>query len=288
MVTLYPKKLMGNTLVPAQDVIYYNAVIRRVLMDYQEFIKAIYKLTTIDLSRYKERQMKRRIDSLIEKNGFKNYDEFVVAIKNDKKLYETFVNYLTINVSEFFRNFDQWNNLSNEIFPYILKNLSKKPVIWSAACSTGQEPYSLVMCLSKLIPMSDIHIIATDIDKQVLAKAQEGIYKEKDIKGIPDEFIKKYFLRLDNGDYKVVDEVKKCIEFRQHNLLKDKYPSNCDLIVCRNVLIYFTEEAKNDIFIEFNKSLKKGGILFIGSTEQIIKPKNIGFDVVKSFFYKKV
>ena len=87
---------------------------------------------------------------------------------------------------------------------------------------------------------------------------------------------------------KINDEIKKCVEFKQHNLLKDEYPSSCDLIVCRNVMIYFTEEAKKDIYINFNKALKKEGILFVGSTEQIIQPKQLGYTSAKSFFYEKI
>lgn len=258
-----------------------------IAMDYTVFVKEVYKLTSIDLALYKERQMKRRIDSLIKKEGFDGYDSFLAGLKKDKNLYERFISYLTINVSEFFRNIEQWKILNNEIFPYILEKLSKRPVIWSAACSTGEEPYSLVMVLSRFVPLKNIHIIATDIDKQVLAKAKLGIYNEKSISGIPKEFVEKYMIKNDNYTYSVCDEVKKCVEFRQHNLLRDPYIMNCDLIVCRNVLIYFTEDAKDTIFANFNKSLKEGGVLFIGSTEQIIKPKSLGFETWKTFFYRK-
>ena len=256
-------------------------------MDYYEFIKKIYKMTSIDLYLYKERQMKRRIDTLIDKLGFDGYESFVNGIQKDAKLYDTFINYLTINVSEFFRNKEQWKILNDIVYPYLFETFSKKPVIWSAACSTGEEPYSLVMSLSKFIPLSNIHIIATDIDKQVLEKAKAGIYTEKSIQTIPDEFVAKYFTKIDSFSYQINDEIKKCVEFKQHNLLKDPYPQNCDMIVCRNVLIYFTEEAKKDIFIKFNESLKKDGVLFVGSTEQIIKPREMGYSVWKSFFYKK-
>ncbi len=82
--------------------------------------------------------------------------------------------------------------------------------------------------------------------------------------------------------------MKKCVEFKQHNLLKDTYPTGCNMIVCRNVMIYFTEEAKSEIYKKFNAALKKDGILFVGSTEQIISPGESGFSTFKSFFYKKM
>ena len=93
--------------------------------------------------------------------------------------------------------------------------------------------------------------------------------------------------KIGEKNYQVKDEIKKCVEFRQHNLLKDEYPTGCDMIVCRNVVIYFTDEAKTEIYKKFNKSLKKNGILFVGSTEQIINYRELNYSSVKSFFYKK-
>ena len=255
--------------------------------DYEGFKKQIYSLTQIDLNAYKEQQMKRRIDSLINKHKIKTYKDYVAAIKADKNLFEEFVNYLTINVSEFYRNPEQWKVLENDILPALMAK-SKRLKIWSAACSTGDEPYSLVMMLSRHMPLSNIKIIATDIDKQVLAKAKEGLYNVKSLKTLPPDLMKKYVTKVNEYTYKVSDEVKKCVDFKQHNLLKDTYPNDCDLIVCRNVLIYFTEEAKTEIYKKFNTSLKKDGILFVGSTEQIIQAQTLGYATAKSFFYKKL
>jgi len=165
---------------------------------------------------------------------------------------------------------------------------SKTLKIWSAACSTGDEPYSLVMMLSRHMPLSNIRIIATDIDKQVLEKAKAGLYNVKSLKTLPDDLMKKYIKQENEYTYKVADEVKKCVDFKQHNLLKDAYPSDCDLIVWRNVLIYFTEEAKLDIYKKFNSALKKDGVLFVGSTEQIMQPNTLNYSVAKSFFYRKM
>lgn len=253
---------------------------------YETFKKDVLVLTKIDLNAYKERQMKRRIDSLITKHHYTTYTQYVEALKKDNVLFEEFVNYLTINVSEFYRNPEQWTLLERQILPELLK---KSPTlkIWSAACSTGDEPYSLVMLLTRFMPLSKIKIIATDIDKQVLDKARMGLYNIKSLKGLPDEFIKKYFKQVSATSYQISDEIKKCVEFKEHNLLKDPYPDRCDLIVCRNVLIYFTEEAKDVIYRKFNASLKQGCFLFVGSTEQIIQPEKIGYDTYQSFFYRK-
>ena len=256
-------------------------------LDYEKFKDQIFRLTNIDLNSYKERQMRRRIDSLITKHHIDSYDKYVSALKVDKDMLVEFINYITINVSEFYRNPEQWKMLENDILPYLMKRFGSNLKIWSAACSTGDEPYSLVMLMSKFFPLEKIKIIATDIDKQVLEKAQKGLYSDKFVKSLPNDYLNKFFKRIDDKTLQISDQVKACVEFKQHNLLEDTYPNNCDLIICRNVLIYFTEEAKNDIYKKFNTSLKQDGILFVGSTEQIIQSKSLGYDTYKSFFYKK-
>ena len=255
-------------------------------MDYEGFKKSVYDLTKIDLNAYKEKQMKRRIDTLIAKNNIVGYDEYVKAIQKDKDLFEGFVNYLTINVSEFYRNPEQWDILDKEVFPNLIKTYGRNLKIWSAACSTGDEPYSLVMALSRHLPLSNIKIIATDIDKQVIAKAKIGLYNEKSIAGVPKDLKEKYFTKI-GASYQISEEIKSRVEFKQHNLLKDPYVSGCHLIVCRNVLIYFTEEAKQEIYKKFNDALGSRGLLFIGSTEQIMNYKELNYDRYKSFFYQK-
>ena len=256
------------------------------IYDYEYFKKEIMALTTIDLNSYKEKQMKRRIDTLIAKHKIVGYDKYVQALKGDKALFEEFVNYITINVSEFYRNPDQWKILDETVIPELISKFGKNLKVWSAACSTGDEPYSLVMALSKHIPLNQIKIYATDLDKQVIAKAKTGLYAEKSIASVPEEFKKKYFTKV-GPSYKIADEIKARVEFKEHNLLKDVYPTDYHLIVCRNVLIYFTEEAKDEIFRKYCKSLSRGGVLFIGSTEQIMNYKEVGFDRKNSFFYVK-
>jgi chemotaxis protein methyltransferase CheR len=257
-----------------------------VAYDYEYFKKAVFDLTQIDLNAYKEKQMKRRIDTLIAKNGIVGYDKYVAALRADRPKFDEFVNYLTINVSEFYRNPGQWEILDKEVFPNLISKFGRNLKIWSAACSTGDEPYSLVMALSRHLSLSQIHIFATDIDKQVLAKAKVGLYGEKSIAAVPDEFKKRFFTRI-GPSFQISEDVKKQVEFKEHNLLKDSYPRACHLVVCRNVLIYFTEEAKTEIFTRFYQALIPGGQLFIGSTEQIINHADIGYTRNNSFFYER-
>lgn len=254
--------------------------------NYEKFKKDIFHLTRIDLNAYKEQQMRRRIESLIVKNKLHDYEAYFQFIKKDKEAFDQFINFLTINVSEFYRNLSQWEYLSKEVFPELIHKFGERLKIWSAACSTGDEPYSVVMCLSKFVPLSKISVLATDIDKGALEKAKLGIYTEKSIANVPEEFKKKYFKKIGNS-YQISDEIKKRVTFQQKDLLRDPYPSQCDLIICRNVVIYFTEETKMEIYKKFNQSLKEGGVLFIGSTEQIIQYKELNYNRKQSFFFEK-
>lgn len=255
--------------------------------DYVEFKSDFYKLSGIDLNLYKERQMKRRIESLMARKGFSGYDIFYKGMERDEELLRTFVRYLTINVSQFYRNPIQWETFETVVLPMLCKKFHKNLTIWSAACSTGDEPYTLAMICEKYMPLSHIKIYATDIDEDVLAFAQEGIYTEKSLIDLPEEYKSKWFHKVDESHFQIDSKIKKCVSFRKHNLLADPYFKDIHLIVCRNVVIYFTDEAKSDIYRQFNESLFDDGVLFIGSTEQILRPKEYGFEAFTTFFYKK-
>ena len=254
-------------------------------MDYTQFKLNIYQISNIDLNCYKERQMKRRIDTFIEKNNYKEYGDFLQALRRERLLYDEFMSYITINVSEFFRNPKQWDVLRDVCTPVFL---SKDRIrIWSCACSTGEEPYSLAMLLAENFPLQDVKIIATDLDKQVLDVARQGIYSRKDMLSVPAKSTNKYFTDIGNDKFKISESIKKCIQFKKLNLLEDRYPKNIDLILCRNVIIYFTEKAKNELYQKMNDSLNENGILFVGCTEQIVDCRKFGYDLIQSFFYKK-
>lgn len=254
---------------------------------YEAFKKNILDFTGINLSCYKEEQMKRRISTLISRKGLAGYEEYFQHIKQNTEEYDEFLSYMTINVSEFYRNPEQWDVLERDIIPELISSHNGNINVWSAACSTGDEPYSLVMLLAKFIPMNRINILATDIDLKIIEKAKSGIYTANSLKSLPTEFKSKYFEMIGNDTYKISESVKSCVTFRQHDLIKDEYPQNIDLIVCRNVLIYFTEQAKNEVYNKFYNAMSDNSTLFIGSTEQVIRYRDIGFDIYKSFFYKK-
>jgi chemotaxis protein methyltransferase CheR len=253
--------------------------------DYSMFKNLVFKKTGIDLSSYKEKQMKRRIEALASRRGFSNLANYFHRLDEDTILLNEFVNYITINVSEFFRNPAQWQTLREVIMPMLLGN-NKELKIWSSACSTGEEPYSLVMMLSEIMAPEKIKVIATDIDMGAIEKAKIGVYKENSLKNLSQQYVKKFFVKVPDG-YRISEDVKRRVDFGRLDLLKDSFPSGCHLVLCRNVLIYFTDQAKQQIYNKFGRSLVSKGILFVGSTEQIVVPGKYGFVSLKPFFYCK-
>jgi chemotaxis protein methyltransferase CheR len=253
---------------------------------YQWFIKKVLDRSGIDLSSYKRPQMERRINSLMRSQNVNNYEDYLQLLIRDGAHYHKFLDHITINVSEFFRNPSHWQVLQDKVLPELLSGKSSLKV-WSAGCSTGEEPYTLAMVLLEKLAGRFNNIIATDIDRLAIEKAQKGAYSQKAIAGVPGSWLKKYFSQ-NNESYIIKEEVKKWVDFKQHDLLKDRYPNNCDLILCRNVVIYFTEEAKLRLYQGFQQALRPGGILFIGSTEQIFQARELGLKSIATFFYQKV
>lgn len=254
--------------------------------DFTLFIKKFKEFSSIDLALYKEAQMKRRLTTLRNKRGFATFHSYFDAIKKDKELLHEFLDRMTINVSEFWRNPNRWEVLAERFIPEMAKSTGGRLRCWSAACSTGEEPYSLGMILAERKLLRDAYLLATDIDEGALEKSSKGIYMERSLKDVPEDYRKKYFREV-SGLYHVSDELKREVTFAKQNLLADRFESGFDLIVCRNVMIYFTEEAKTQLYHKFAQSLKSGGILFVGSTEQIFNPGSYGLEPAETFFYRK-
>jgi chemotaxis protein methyltransferase CheR len=255
-------------------------------MDFNQFIGEVHRKFSLNLGAYKEKQLKRRIESLISTTGAKGYQEYFELLCKDSAQLERFFDKITINVSEFFRNAEIFQSLEKAIFPQLCAG-NQKLKIWSAACSNGSEPYSLAMILNECFPGVSFTINATDIDANILKSARRGVYDEKAIKGVSGSRLQKYFTRNGANMYQVIPELKRHVQFKKHDLLEDEFEKDYDLIVCRNVMIYFTRETQNDLYRKMYDSLKDGGVLFIGATETIAQYKDYGFDKVSHWFYRK-
>jgi chemotaxis protein methyltransferase CheR len=253
--------------------------------DWENFKEKFNAKSGINLNYYKPAQMQRRINNLMARHGVNSYMGFFNLIDKNQQLFKDFVDYLTINVTEFFRTPEKFIELEKKVLPELLAK-SPKLNIWSAGCSIGAEPYSLAMILAELTPHTRHRILASDLDVEILAKAQKGIYTNNEFKNISDSRAGKYFKHVD-GNFYIGDDIKSRVEFKRHNLLLDKFETGFDLILCRNVVIYFTEEAKDALYRRFLTALKPGGVLFVGGTEAILNFRDIGFQHYLPFFYRR-
>lgn len=254
-------------------------------MDFTEFHNWIYKEFNLNLNAYKPEQLNRRISSLMSRRGINSLEEYKKVLLKSEEEKEKFLDFITINVTEFFRNPDLFFELQKKIKEYALKNSNLK--IWSAACSIGCEPYSIGMLINEISPSIKVKILATDIDTNILKRATNGEYIDVEMKNISETFKNKYFNYL-NDKYVIDRKIRSMVTFKRHDLILDRYESDFDLIVCRNVIIYFKNETKKEIFKKFSESLKKDGLLFIGATESIYNYKEYSLEKVSTFIYRKV
>ncbi|WP_425059553.1 Chemotaxis protein methyltransferase [Sporomusa carbonis] len=253
--------------------------------EWELFKQKLHAKSGINLNDYKPAQMQRRIGNMMNRHGASGYLDFFSKLEANPKLYKDFIDFLTINVTEFFRTPEKFDELEKKVIPDLLKR-SPKLNIWSAGCSIGAEPYSLAIMLNEITPQTRHRIFATDLDVEMLAKAKQGSYSANELKNIPPARLNKYFTQA-NGIATIKDDIKAKVEFQRHNLLVDKFESGFDLILCRNVVIYFTEEAKDGLYRRFFTALKPGGVLFVGGTEAILNFRDIGFQHYLPFFYQK-
>ena len=253
--------------------------------EYELISQQILQITGIDLAQYKTQQMRRRLTGLASANAA-SVAEYCKLIKNDPGSLEKLKNFLTINVSEFFRDAEQFQVLRNRIFPELLKK-KRRLNVWSAGCSHGGEPYSVAMILEDLAPGRNHRVLATDLDDAVIAKARNGgPYTSADINNVDRKFVLKYFEKPDDQFY-LTDQIKGKVTFRKQNLLNDVFESGFDLVMCRNVVIYFSDDAKAMLYRGFYNSLIDDGILFIGATESLLNAVDLGFARIENCFYRK-
>jgi len=253
--------------------------------EFNKFKRNIASLINLDLTNYKSTQMERRIVSLMNRIEIDSLDDYLTVLKSDSQRLEEFVNMLTINVSEFFRNPEKFFELESIYIPELLKK-SPRIKIWSAGCSIGAEVYSVAMILDKHGLLDKCDLIASDFDINILKKAKEGIYNKFEVGTIPRAY-EQYITQISENEFQIDSKLTSKIRFERQDLLNSKYEKDFDMILCRNVVIYFTEEAKDKLYKNFYDSLKPGGILFIGSTERINNYRDIGYKLKTAFFYEK-
>jgi len=256
--------------------------------DYMQLRNAVLDLLSIDLMHYRTQQMERRLTSYLERGEYKTWAECVQALYRKPGEAQRFFDFFTINVSSFYRDADQWNQLNERVLPAILQQISPLGIqAWSIGCSIGAEPYTLAMLLSELAPLRRHRIYAGDIDATVLKRASAGgPYLRNELQEMPQKLADKYLVA--HGDqFRVRPEVRELITFERFDLLQNTPTRTYDLIICRNLTIYFTQEVKERVFRNLTQAIKPKGVLFIGSTEAITNYRQYGLDYLAPSFYQR-
>jgi chemotaxis protein methyltransferase CheR len=252
------------------------------------FVKhKVFSLTGVDLNCYKSQQVIRRLGMYLRRSGYPNWPGYFRAIQNDPAELGKLKDYLTINVSSFLRDPERFAYLRDSVLPELLRHRPRLRV-WSAGCSFGHEPYSLAILLTESTGLHCRHLIrATDIDSSALARAQTGgPYSAGNLENVPRALRARYF-RTDGDAYFVVEDLRRRVSFVHHNLLADPFEDEFDLIVCRNVVIYFTPDTKARLYRRFHDALRADGVLFLGATEVVSKPSSLGFELLDVSFYRR-
>ena len=248
--------------------------------------KTLEKALALDLNGYKPAQMRRRLDTFIDRNGRLTPPVFCKRLAQDAEMLDALRDWITINVTEFFRDATQWTRFATTILPLIRENKSR-PKIWSAGCSNGSEPYSIAMLLAEA-GVAHPRILATDFDRRILDAARKaGPYAASGVRAMPTALRDTFMRADDRGDFWVIDTIKARVDFREMNLLRDRFDHGFDLIACRNVIIYFEDRVKDALLRHFTEALAPNGILFIGSTESILNAQAIGLERVGGDFYRR-
>ena len=238
----------------------------------------------LDFKQYKPNYLKRRIGVRMRATGCGDYLQYRQYVRQHPEEYGRLINDLTINVTEFFRDPDVYEALRSRVIPEIIDY--KKKIgsynlrAWSAGCATGEEPYSLSILFLEAIAGRNaqapwmLRITATDLDDKALKAAKEGFYES--VKLLPGIDLRRYFYQDGNG-YRVKEEVKKPVRFLLLDLMHKPPLRHLDLILCRNVLIYFEREKQAKILDIFSHCLREGGFLVLGKSETIVGPEGSSF-----------
>jgi chemotaxis protein methyltransferase CheR len=227
---------------------------------------------------YKEKCLRRRIAVRMRARGVHTYDDYARILDADADEYERLLDVLTINVTKLFRNWDAYASIAANVVPVLWHRTTPLIRVWSAGCSSGQEPYSLAVLFhrhaatSGMLPQIErVRILGTDIDRQCLAAAERGQFEAADFSDTPDELRTRYFSATSPSV--VAPGVRNLVRFERRDLLGEPAPAGpFDLVVCRNVLIYFDRDTQERVFEKFYESLAPDGFLVLGKVETLLGP----------------
>jgi chemotaxis protein methyltransferase CheR len=229
-----------------------------------------------NLDIYKDKCIRRRIAIRIRATHCRTAEEYGELLRQNQAEPDLLLKVLTIHVSQFFRNPPTFEKMRTEIIPCLLKSRATKEgaglTFWSVGCASGEEPYSIALILREFFPREAakerVTILATDVDANILEVARRGLYGEERLIEVPDSIRQRWF-RKEEGSYRLLPEIKEMANFRKSDLFdRDSFPE-CDLILCRNVLIYFERGEQEKILNGFADVLNNGGMLILGKSETL-------------------
>ena len=251
--------------------------------DFIQFCTGFRRLTGIDLTQYKRRQMERRVRTFADRRAPDLISYLQVLLGSRDELNE-FLDRVTINVSQLWRNPEQWEALAK-----IVAELAETGTVraWSAGCSYGAEAYTLAAIGREVAPSARLEIVGTDIDKRMVARAREGLFTIDDARSAPPAQLGKWFDRVPDG-WRAKPELRLLTRFDTGDLLNDRVQAaRFDLVLCRNVVIYFTEPVRDALHHRLVESLRPGGYLLVGSSERVAEPRTLGLQCPTPFIYRK-
>lgn len=241
--------------------------------DYERFGDFLRASVGIDLRQYKRRQMERRIRAFALRRGLTSLDAYQDVVRSEPDEFDALLDRITINVSQLFRNPEQWERLAADIVPDLVRTGNGRIRAWSAGCSFGAEAYSLAATVRSCAPGASLSIHASDIDRRILAAAGRGEFTDDDARSAPPEQLEAHFRRTADGGWQAGPQLLSTVKFAHEDLLTTTpAPGSFDLVLCRNVVIYFTPEARSAVHEMLARSVRPGGYLVIGSTERISQP----------------
>lgn len=255
----------------------YNREFVMTKQNFEQIRKIAYRITGINLTEQKENMIYGRLARRLRKLGLTHFNDYCdLLLQEDSPEVNEFVNAITTNLTAFFRENHHFEYLKGTLIPSLMvKNASTKRIrIWSAGCSTGEEPHTIAMVLSSIATLKnwDVKILATDLDSNVVEKAKSGIYPSERSDSIPGDYHKFVQRAKDDESVRIRDSVRSLITFKQLNLLHDwPMKGRFDLIFCRNVVIYFDAATQRKLFDRYANILVPEGHLFIGHSENLHK-----------------
>ena len=254
--------------------------------DYVAFCDGIRTLCAIDLSQYKRGQMERRIRSFARRRGSEGLADYLGVLKAQPVELEEFLDRMTINVSQLWRNPEQWKLIGGTLLPELAET-GRSVSVWSAGCSYGAEAYTVAALARTHVPAARVTIKGTDIDKRMVERARQGRFSEEDARSAPSDLLERHFTRVDDG-WQAKRELLSMCSFEVGDLLRMRVPEGrLDLVFCRNTVIYFTDEVRNELHARLAQALRPGGYLVIGSTERIHEPREMDLTPTQPFVYRK-